>query len=141
MNDVIYSDAGLPQVAPAHVEPRTSVAPVAISAILGRIEEAIENETQSIGSPAFDIRASNARKSRYLYDLNRALKGVGPSELAREHREGIVRLRSKLVANEAAIRAHLAAVNEVATLIQDAIQRAEADGTYSSAAFQKGEAA
>ena len=141
MNDVIYSNAGLPQVTPARVEQRAASAPVSISAILGRIEEAIETETRSIGTPSFDIRASNARKSRYLYDLNRALKGVGPGELAREHRDGIVRLRAKLVANEAAIRAHLAAVSEVATLIQDAIQRAEADGTYSSAAFQKGEAA
>lgn len=141
MNDMIYSDASLPQIAAPRTD-RQPVSSVSISAILGRIEEAIESETQLIGSdPAFDIRASNARKSRYLYDLNRALKGVGPAELAREHRDGIVRLRTKLVANEAAIRAHLSAVSEVATLIQDAIQRAEADGTYSSAAFQTGEAA
>jgi hypothetical protein len=42
-----------------------------------------------------------------------------------------LRLREKLAANEAVILAHLSAVAEVATLMQDAIQRADADGTYS----------
>ncbi|MGB3502514.1 MAG: hypothetical protein WBA44_12890 [Mesorhizobium sp.] len=141
MSDMIYSNTGYSQVAVVST-PHQVAGAVSISAILGRIEEAIDVETDSIGTdPAFDIRASNARKSRYLYELNRALKGVGPSELAREHRDGVIRLRTKLVANEAAIRAHLAAVNEVATLIQDAIQRSETDGTYSSSAFHQGQAA
>ena len=47
----------------------------------------------------------------------------------------VVRLRDKLARNEAAIRAHLNAVNEVATIIQSAIQRSETDGTYSAGEF------
>ena len=36
----------------------------------------------------FDIKASNARKSRYLYEITRAMKGVGEIEfLIAEHRE------------------------------------------------------
>ena len=104
-----------------------------LSVILGRIEETVEAETTSIRTDIrFDIKPSNARKSRYLYELNRAVSGVGAAMLRDEHREDIIRLREKLAANEAAILAHLNAVTEVATLMQDAIQHAEADGTYSA---------
>ena len=44
----------------------------------------------------------------------------------------------KLADNEAAIRAHLSAVNEVATLMQNVIQHAENDGTYSAGEFGYG---
>ncbi|TGV74543.1 hypothetical protein EN801_040020, partial [Mesorhizobium sp. M00.F.Ca.ET.158.01.1.1] len=52
-----------------------------------------------------------------------------------QHREGLTRLRQKLAKNEAAILAHLSAVNEVAGLLRSAIQRAETDGTYSAGEF------
>lgn len=107
-----------------------------LTAIIGRIEEAVEAETASIRTDVrFDIKGSNARKSRYLYELNRAISAVGNVVLAEEHRSSIMRLREKLAANEAAILAHLNAVTEVASLMQDAIQRAEADGTYSASEF------
>jgi hypothetical protein len=108
----------------------------ALAAILGRIEEAIDLETTSIRSdPKFDLNASNARKSRHLYELNKAMKGISRGDLRPEDRAGILRLRDKLSTNEATIRAHLSAVTEVAALVQDAIERQEADGTYSSTAF------
>jgi hypothetical protein len=107
-----------------------------LSAIIGRIEEVVEEETAGIRSGvSFDLKASNARKSRYLYELNRAMKGMQPAEFLAEHREGLTRLRQKLARNEAAIKAHLNAVNEVATLLRNAIQNAEADGTYSAGEF------
>ena len=107
-----------------------------LSAIIGRIEETVETETVSIRTDLrFDIKASNARKSRYLYELNKAISALGAAMLGEEQRAGIVRLREKLAANEAAILAHLNAVTEVATLMQEAIQRAEADGTYSANEF------
>lgn len=107
-----------------------------LGTIIGRIEEAVEEETTAIRTDIhFDIKASNARKSRYLYELTRAMKSMGEAGFLAEHRTGIRRLRDKLAANEAAIRAHLNAVNEVATLMQNAIQSAEADGTYSAGEF------
>lgn len=107
-----------------------------LSAIIGRIEEAVETETASIRTDTrFDIKASNARKSRYLYELNKAISSLRGAVLGEEQRAGIVRLRDKLAHNEAVIRAHLSAVAEVAALMQDAIQRAEADGTYSADEF------
>jgi hypothetical protein len=107
-----------------------------LSAIIGRIEEAVETETAAIRTDMrFDIKASNMRKSRYLYELNKAISSLRGVVLGEEQRAGILRLREKLAANEAVILAHLSAVSEVATLMQDAIQRAEADGTYSADEF------
>lgn len=132
MNDVIYERNMASQTA-MPVSAERAPQPASISAIIGRIEEAIEAETAAItADPSFDIRASNMRKSRYLYDLNRALKGVNPADIASRHREDVVRLKAKLLANEAAILAHLNAVTEVAALIKNAIQHSEADGTYNS---------
>lgn len=107
-----------------------------LTAIIGRIEETVEAETASIRTDMrFDIKASNARKSRYLYELNKAISGLSGGSLPQEHRGVVVRLREKLAANERAILAHLNAVGEVADLMQEAIQRAEADGTYSATEF------
>lgn len=122
-----------PRPAEAQVIP---MQPGSFGAILGRIEEAVDEETSGIRTDMrFDIKASNARKSRYLYELTRAMKSVGAAEFLAEHREGLTRLREKLAANEAAVRAHLSAVAEVANLMQNAIQNAEADGTYSAGEF------
>jgi hypothetical protein len=116
--------------------------PAALSAIIGRIEEAIEQETAAIRSdPGFDIKASNARKSRHLYELNRAMKGLSQATVLSEHRDALLRLRGKLSENEKALRAHLSAVAEVASLIRDAIQQADTDGTYSAREFGSGRAA
>jgi hypothetical protein len=60
---------------------------------------------------------------------------AGRPETMAEHRDGLLRLRQKLARNEAAILAHLNAVTEVANLLKDAIQHAEADGTYSAGQF------
>jgi hypothetical protein len=110
--------------------------PASLSTIIARIEQAVDEETASIRTDMnYDLKASNARKSRYLYELSRAMKGLGAAQLIAEQREAVVRLRDKLAKNESAIRAHLNAVNEVATLIQSAIQRSETDGTYSAGEF------
>ncbi len=118
-------------------QPPEQAAPsVNLASLIGRIEGAIAEETASIRSDVhFDIKASNARKSRYLYELTRALKGAPEGIVPTEHRDGLIRLRDRLADNEAAIRAHLSAVNEVASLMQDVIQSAENDGTYSAGAF------
>jgi hypothetical protein len=110
--------------------------PASLSTILNRIEQVVDEETASIRTDMnYDLKASNARKSRYLYELSRAMKGVSAPQLIAEQRDAIVRLRDKLGRNESAIRAHLNAVNEVATLIESAIRRAETDGTYSAGEF------
>ncbi|MCO6392910.1 hypothetical protein GTW25_17940 [Aliihoeflea aestuarii] len=104
--------------------------------LLSRIEEALDTETNAIRTDMqFDIAASNARKSRHLYDLTRALRGQDDEALVAAYRPEIERLRDKLAINQGAITAHLDAVKEIATLVQAALQNAEADGTYSQAEF------
>jgi hypothetical protein len=116
--------------------PEQSIPAVNLGALIGRIEEAITEETAAIRTDIhFDIKASNARKSRYLYELTRALKGAREGNVPAGHRDGLIRLRDKLADNEVAIRAHLSAVNEIATLMQNVIQHAENDGTYSAGEF------
>ena len=135
MSDFSEYRPHLPATADAS-DPAQTTRPGNLGVILSRIEEAVEEETAAIRTDVrFDIKASNARKSRYLYELTRATKGLVEGELPGELKAGVERLRDKLIANERAILAHLSAVGEVATLLKDAIQRSEADGTYSANEF------
>jgi hypothetical protein len=104
--------------------------------LIRRIREAIDEETDGIRTDVrFDVASSNARKSRYLYDLNRATRNVAETALREEHRSELAGLKISLARNEQAILAHLNAVREVADIIQGAIRRSEADGTYSASEF------
>ncbi len=104
--------------------------------LIGRIEEAVQAETDAIRTDInFDVAASNARKSRYLYDLNKAARGLTEAGLRDEHRAALNSLKRTLTVNEQAILAHLNAVREVADLLQGAIRRSETDGTYSANEF------
>lgn len=117
-------------------QPQSGRTSVSLGNMIERIEEAIDIETDGIRhNRDFDLKASNARKSRHLYELSRAVKGIGSSDILVEHRGAIERLREKLAVNERVIKAHLSAVGEVAKLVQDAIERSEADGTYSAHEF------
>jgi chloramphenicol 3-O-phosphotransferase len=110
--------------------------PVSLVSIIQRIEDAIERETRrSARMPNFDIKESNTRKSRYLYELTQGDEGAGQRDLRPEHRAGMQRLRASSNENEQVILAHLNAVSEVAAMIQSAIQTSEDDGTYSAGAF------
>ncbi|MDN2580744.1 hypothetical protein [Aquibium sp. ELW1220] len=118
-------------------DPQAGLRGASLPGIIARIEEAVEVETRSIRTDVtFDLQASNDRKSRYLYELNKAVRDIRPDVL-QANRDGIIRLRGKLAENQAAIAAHLKAVTEVAGLIQDAIEQSEADGTYGSDAFTR----
>ncbi|MBX3532418.1 MAG: hypothetical protein KF849_17590 [Rhizobiaceae bacterium] len=106
--------------------------------LIRRIQEAVDEETHGIRTdPRFDVAASNARKSRYLYDLNRAARGVGDTTLRDDHRAALADLRASLQRNEQAVLAHLNAVREVADIIHGAIRRSETDGTYSASEFSR----
>lgn len=128
----------VPTTAPRpRTDPQAGQRGAGLPGIIARIEEAVEVETRAIRTDIkFDLKASNARKSRYLYELNKAVRDIRP-EVLQANRDGIIRLRGKLAENEAAIAAHLKAVTEVAGLIQDAIEQSEADGTYDSGAFAR----
>ena len=91
--------------------------PASLSTIIARIEQAVDEETASIRTDMnYDLKASNARKSRYLYELSKATKSIGAAQLIAEQRDAIVRLRDKLTKNESAIRATVDAASVVWTV-------------------------
>ena len=112
-----------------------------ISGVLGRLEQVLENENAAIGTDAsFDIKASNARKSRCLYELNLLVRSLGAESIHEEHQQRLIDLRRKLEFNSIRVKAHLEAVRDVTEMINDAVRANEADGTYSLEQFRHGHA-
>ncbi|MBB3455718.1 hypothetical protein FHT86_004017 [Rhizobium sp. BK313] len=112
-----------------------------IKTVLGRLEMIIDNENSRIGTdPEFDLKVSNAHKSRCLYELSMLFRDTNPAELAVTHIEQLHGLKKKLVLNARRVEAHLEAVRAVADILKNAVQNADADGTYSQEQFRVREA-
>ena len=112
-----------------------------IKSVLGRLEMIIDNENNRIGSdPEFDLKVSNAPKSRCLYELSMLFRDTDPADLAAAHIEQLHDLKKKLVLNARRVEAHLEAVRAVADILKNAVQNADGDGTYSQEQFRVREA-
>lgn len=112
-----------------------------IKSVLGRLEMIIDNENNRIGTdPEFDLKVSNAHKSRCLYELSMLFRDTDPADLAVAHIEQLHGLKKKLVLNARRVEAHLEAVRAVADILRNAVQNADADGTYSQEQFRVREA-
>jgi hypothetical protein len=107
-----------------------------IKSVLGRLEMIIDNENTRIGKDRdFDLKVSNAHKSRCLYELSMLFRDTDPAELAVAHIEQLHAQKKKLVLNARRVEAHLEAVRAVAEILKNAVQDADADGTYSQEQF------
>jgi hypothetical protein len=107
-----------------------------IKSVLGRLEMIIDNENDRIGKdPQFDLKVSNAHKSRCLYELTMLFRGTNPQEFAVNHIEQMHALKAKLTLNARRVEAHLHAVRTVADLLKNAARDAEGDGTYTQEQF------
>ncbi len=112
-----------------------------IKSVLGRLELIIDNENERIGhDPEFDLKVSNAHKSRCLYELSMLFRDTDQHEIARGYVTQMQGLREKLATNATRVQAHLEAVRAVADILKTAMQEAEDDGTYSQEQFLYGEA-
>jgi hypothetical protein len=112
-----------------------------IQTVLGRLEMIIDNENQRIGAdPQFDLKVSNAHKSRCLYELTMLFRGTDPKQLAVKHIDQMHSLKSKLALNARRVEAHLHAVRAVADLLKNAARDADGDGTYTQEQFIYSEA-
>lgn len=112
-----------------------------IKTVLGRLEMIIDNENQRIGAdPEFDLKVSNAHKSRCLYELTMLFRGTDPKALAVNHIDQMHGLKSKLALNARRVEAHLNAVRAVADLLKNAARDADGDGTYTQEQFIYSEA-
>ncbi|MCA1403785.1 hypothetical protein I6F26_04105 [Ensifer sp. IC3342] len=110
---------------------------VRIRNVLGRLEMIIDNENSRIGvDPDFDIKTSNAHKSRCLYELTMLHRDAIPGEISPPFVSQTRHLRNKLQINSQKVEAHLEAVRSVVDLLKTAAQDADADGIYTEAQFR-----
>lgn len=105
--------------------------------VLDRLEGVLANENQGLGSdPEFDVRTSNAQKSRCLYELTLLSRTLRPGDLSGPAADRMRGIRSLLGVNETKLAAHVEAVRSVTALIKEAMQAADADGTYTLDQFR-----
>lgn len=120
---------GPPPSRPAASDPDT--ARTLVISVVRRIESYLDEETAALEkSIDFDFKASNDRKSQGLLDFNQALRRLQPSDVNADLKMRLAAFRQKLSANLRTIRLHLNAVKEIASILSEAIQNAESDGTY-----------
>ncbi|MGI9353880.1 MAG: hypothetical protein ACR2PF_01750 [Rhizobiaceae bacterium] len=99
--------------------------------IVSRLTEYIDLENAAIKENAdFDFALSSERKSRLLFEFNRANMTFDPTDLAHETVGLLRRLNDSLNENEQRIQAHLLAVKEVSGILVDLMRDEENDGTY-----------
>jgi hypothetical protein len=99
--------------------------------IIRRIESYLDEETTALTDPLkFDFKASSDRKSQGLLDLNQALRRLQQTDVNADLQVRLGTFREKLAGNLRKIRLHLDAVKEIVSMLSDAIQSAESDGTY-----------
>jgi hypothetical protein len=101
-------------------------------ASLKRLEATVAAETEAlIAHRSIDQDAVNRRKSQSLLELTRLTRGLDPEGVEPELAAELTRLRRTLQRNQEVVGLHLRAVEEISSVINDAIQYAESDGTYS----------
>jgi hypothetical protein len=106
---------------------------------IDRLEEVVDQETTALRRRAqVDLKEFNTRKSHGLLELTRAMRLFEPEALTEALRVRLAALRARLEANRAALAMHLEAAREISTIMAEAMQKAESDGTYSEAAVRAG---
>ncbi|EDQ34615.2 hypothetical protein HPDFL43_00420 [Hoeflea phototrophica DFL-43] len=108
-----------------------------IQLVLSRLETVIDAENKALGVERdYDLKRSNALKSRCLYDMTMLFKNIRPGQLAPGHKRRLDSVRAKLDVNQAKVKAHMDAVRDIADMIKESVAESEADGTYSAEQFQ-----
>jgi FlgN protein. len=100
---------------------------------LERLEETIEAETAALlAHVPIDHQEFNRRKSQSLLELTRLVRHLRDETMRQDLVERLQSLKTRLDHNHAVLEMNLRAVQEVATIISEAIQSSESDGTYSA---------
>lgn len=114
-----------------------NVLDVRLKTVLGRLELIIDNENERLGKdPAFDIKTSNAHKSRCLYELTMLCRDTRPEDFPQGFSSQMKALKQKLLLNERKLEAHLNAVRTVTDILRAAVQDIDGDGTYTQEQFR-----
>ena len=113
---------------------------IRLNTVLGRLEMIIDNENDRLGRDAqFDIKTSNAHKSRCLYELTMLCREVEPQDLPKGFPGQMKSMKQKLVLNARKLEAHLNAVRTVTDILRAAAQENDGDGTYTQEQFRYSE--
>ncbi len=108
-----------------------------LKTILQKVSACVRDETDAIRTSRrdFDISASNARKERLLYELNRISRIIDVRQLDNDCLESLRSLKQDLTVNARLIQAQMSAVQEVADTMIDVLRNEGVDGTYSMHQF------
>jgi hypothetical protein len=102
-----------------------------VSKIISGLLTCIREETSALrANQRYDLPNSNARKSRLLYELNRAIGGIGAAEHSPELGAQFKALRTELAANALLVKGHVTALREISEMMIGLVRKEEADGTY-----------
>jgi hypothetical protein len=108
-----------------------------LKTVLGRLELIIDNENERIGKDVkFDIKTSNAHKSRCLYELTMLCRETNPEEFPTGFSSHMKFLKTKLMLNARKLEAQINAVRTVADILKTAAQEQDGDGTYTQEQFR-----
>ena len=114
---------------------RKFVSPETFDAFFGvieRLEAAIEAETAALTAHRADAIADFTRQKRQGFlELNRIMQAMERTIPSQDIITRLVTFRRALEANDAILRVHLRAAQEVTGLIVKVMRDAESDGTYS----------
>ena len=101
-----------------------------VLAVVARLEQVVDQESEALQeSGSADLRDFNARKSQGLLELSRAARALD-GKVAAAAGAPLRALRGKLERNAALLKTHLAAVQEVSSIMASALREADSDGTY-----------
>ena len=101
--------------------------------VVEELRKVVVEETTALKTgQVVDLTDFNTRKSHGLLELTRALRARGERNATTPAMDKIRDLRQQLVANEALLKVHLEAVQEIADVMTSAISESESDGTYSA---------
>lgn len=112
----------------------TSSALAFLETTVQRLHDLLDAEIAALRSRRpVDLGEYNNGKSQALFDLSRAMRILDGVAIDAALRQRLQSLRAKLELNGTVLRMHMEAVREISTIVSDAIQAAESDGTYSVA--------
>lgn len=82
-----------------------------------------------------ELPALNERKTRALFELDRAMKGLQPDEVMDAAWARVRHLRDSLEENRRLLLVHLNAARKISELIEKVMAEADSDGTYHFTSF------
>lgn len=100
---------------------------------LDRLEETLDMETTALlARDLSNLDEFNRRKSQCLLEISRIVRTAEIGALDPDATMRLQNMQGKIERNQDILRRHMHAVQEVASIISNAIHKADSDSTYSA---------